>query len=874
MFPTGVDRFGQLHPQLDGRGVVIAILDSGLDPSVAGLDSTTDGHRKVMDIRDFSGEGSIALAPASLRGDTIEYRGRALLGASRVRGLSALPPFGGLVIEPYYGNGAGADLNADGAVDDTLLVVVAKGTDAWFMMADTDGNGSLADESPIRDYSLDHRWFGWSQPRGDGPHIGVVANISDSAGLPRLSLVFDSDGHGTHVAGIAAGHDLFGIAGFDGAAPGARVLGLKVADDADGGITTTGSLVKAVSWAIDWSHERGLPLVINLSFGVGNQGDGSPRIDVILDSILDRHPDVVMTVSAGNDGPGLNTIGFPATARNTLAVGATLPLVFAGHRPDDPVPDPVAHFSSRGGRFPGPDLVAPGTAWSIVPRFDAGHEEKSGTSMAAPHIAGLAARLVGQLAASDRVVSRHLVTQALRATARPVPFTTVLDVGAGIADIGAASAWLKANRVAPVVLVARPENGTVWALEDKAASSTTVTLMRLDSPEPLEIRLRSDLPWLGISSDTVATIGPAGTTVQLVTRLPENAPPEVRIGSLIVESGKDEGLGVLLRVPITIRQPVTVGDREGFIMAMQAGQTSHGVFVADSGRAIRIAVNTLSRDGLVLVALDEPAGQPARSHPRMTAGSGEDLSVINVDGRDVVPGLYSITLVAPPTRGVAARVRISESPVFLGARRIEGHLLVAATNLTPRPVTVSLGAQLIGAEGRFGIEGERAVERRVPLAIPDWATQLELDTQMDPNLWQSFTDVGVSLRDRDGSLLIASPLTHAFGRLYYPLPSRLRGDTVYVEVSPAATTAEPTTAWQVAMVARFLLPGPRMLGGALSQPFTLVPGERRTRHFDPLADRVVSGAGLRPLLRVIARDAESRDWTSTIAPLAEEGESQ
>ena len=100
---------------------------------------------------------------------------------------------------------------------------------------------------------------------------------------------------------------------------------------------------------------RHLPLVLNLSFGVGNELEGQARIDGIVDSVLAAHPDVVLTISAGNDGPGLSTIGFPGSAGRAISVGATLPGSFLPPGPvGAPSPDQLAYFSSRGGEVARP----------------------------------------------------------------------------------------------------------------------------------------------------------------------------------------------------------------------------------------------------------------------------------------------------------------------------------------------------------------------------------------------------------------------------------------------------------------------------------------------------------------------------------------
>ena len=101
---TRVTDHARRFPESDGRGVLIGILDSGIDLGTSGLDLTSTGEPKVLDLRDFSGEGRIALASITPVGDAVVVGDTRLGGFGRVRSLSTTGPwYGGSLSEIVLG---------------------------------------------------------------------------------------------------------------------------------------------------------------------------------------------------------------------------------------------------------------------------------------------------------------------------------------------------------------------------------------------------------------------------------------------------------------------------------------------------------------------------------------------------------------------------------------------------------------------------------------------------------------------------------------------------------------------------------------------------------------------------------------------------
>jgi subtilisin family serine protease len=867
---TGVERFLRQHPSYDGRGVIIGILDTGVDAGVAGLSKTTTGDPKILDLRDFSDEGLVPLTRVIPQGDSVEVGGKKLGGFGRVLALNTGGPyFGGTLRELPLGPLPASDVNGNGTDSDTLAIIVTRATDGWVLLADTDGNGSLTGERAIHDYLVARETFGWAS-KGRTPRLTIAANLSAGNAAPRLVLVFDTFSHGTHVAGIAAGHDIYGVVGFNGVAPGAQLLGLKIANSAQGSITTTGSMLRAIDYAVRFARNRRLPLVLNLSFGVGNEVEGQAGIDAIIDSMLAAHPDIVFTISAGNDGPGLSTIGFPGSARRSISIGATLPSSFL---PADPTSgsrtDQLAYFSSRGGELPKPDLVTPGVAYSTVPRWSTGQEIEQGTSMASPHAAGLAALLISGLVQERRPVRAAAIKQALMVTARPLAGATFVDEGTGIPDLEQAHQWLRGERTLPDVTVRAHSrdgsfNGAAYR-ERRPSDSVWIQrfeLSRAASGGSSAYQLRSDAAWAKAPSRVIMTGGKA--TVEVRYDLTSLAAPGAYVSS-ITGWGSDSLAGPMFRLVSTIVSPQPVGEgRRALRSAARVGPGGQlrSFFRADSARPLelRVASGAVGQKGLVF--LHEPHGMPYRDESARPIGTAEQEAVYQIDARDVQQGAYEAVVVAPTTHPLTANVTVVQSPFRLQLTRDRSGAVASITNLSSTPARVEAGVLVGGGERIETVVAKGSAMRQILFQAPEWAKAVVVDLTMDRAQWGLFTDFGVTLFDSAGRQIEKKPLNYAFGRLQAKLPEHTGNLPLELRLFPGFAATEPAQSWTLRASIRLYADSAIALqpASAADSALTIAPGETATASFALPGSLWPLGDGFFPLAVLIARSGD-QSWS-------------
>jgi subtilisin family serine protease len=260
--------------------------------------------------------------------------------------------------------------------------------------------------------------------------------VSKTYGYSTDEDVNDFHGHGTHVAGIAAGAS----ASFTGVAYNADLYNLKAADMA--GYSTQESLLEAIDEAINQNVH-----IISISLGYSNLSpwDSDDMLTIAIDHAVDLG--IFVVVSAGNDGSEgeYGSITSPASAHKAFSVGAT-----NGS-------SNIVSFSSRGPSIDfqiDPDIVAPG--YQIIAPLASGsvleyayesfveielgdYISLSGTSMAAPVVSGAIALLKQQFPSANPLAIRA----ALQESATEMNGESMYVQGSGFLNVSYASSLLQ-----------------------------------------------------------------------------------------------------------------------------------------------------------------------------------------------------------------------------------------------------------------------------------------------------------------------------------------------------------------------------------------------------------------------------------------------
>lgn len=479
---------------------------------------------------------------------------------------------------------------------------------------------------------------------GAGVRVYIVdSGIAPNAGqlgsrlLPGVSALAgdastaDCQGHGTHVAGIVAS-TTYGVAKKASVVP-VRVFSCS-------GSTSSSTVISGLNW-IAANHPAGTPGVVNMSLG----GPASSPLDSAVQNLINRG--MIVTVAAGNGGT--DRIGddacldSPARVPAALTVGATT------------TTDARAAYSNFGTCL---DLFAPGSAVRSLSYSNASSSVMmSGTSMAAPVVAGVAALAWGEapgtsarqvestvIAQSEggRVInsgsgSTNLIVrsgpslpgvQALTMSSRE---PTSLDAGWSAPDVSAAEALTYRIDVSS-------DGGRTWGMWSSGVSVTAVTLRNA----------RPDTAYM-LAVTPVSSAGAGARSIASARTLPAvpSAPSELRQGSVTATT-----------IAVDWSAPGSIGasSLRGYSIEVSSdGGRTWGIHSAlYEGESIVLRRARPSTEYLIRVRAVNAHGSSAASTVRAVTSSPVPGAVSGLVGRATSATSFTASWTAPLDQGGAA----------------------------------------------------------------------------------------------------------------------------------------------------------------------------------------------------------------------------
>ncbi|QDT95972.1 S8/S53 family peptidase [Gimesia aquarii] len=453
-----------------GEGTIVAIIDTGIDTThpvfqdrvIFWNDATREGRMKLTRLRQLDGKIEIEPRKFIALPETIKENDYVFFGYIDEKKLG----FQQGDIWTTLGK-EGVDINRNGTKDDKLMVVVGsipnpvfkkeaekkeeekkkastekKETDKdaplvakkpdlekrdlpkeytlAFVDVDMDGKFSKEEaKTPIIDFNTARKM------QRDGLKVPYQTMLEFPSRTKRIAypllfrpdakkqvteitIAFDQQSHGTHVAGIVAGSGVQ----IEGAAPKAELMSIKVCS---GRSCTDQAIIRGIIAAF-FNPEGYVPDVVNISLG-SHEGYLKRPLSILIQDLSAKFG-TTFFVSASNDGPGYRTINGLAGSSPAVFVGAHVSAntLREHYRLAEGVNAPehgLLYFSSLGPSYTGemrPNVVAPGSALSSTPLNSDGSSMFNGTSMSSPIAAGAAAAMLS-LVKADKAYEKVLERQ-------------------------------------------------------------------------------------------------------------------------------------------------------------------------------------------------------------------------------------------------------------------------------------------------------------------------------------------------------------------------------------------------------------------------------------------------------------------------------
>ena len=829
----GAGQFIEKNPQNNGKDVVIIILDTGVDMGVPGLQKLPDGEVKVIDAQDFSGEGDVYFDKAEFGEENNEkfVSAPGNLKLYHYDKLTLQPVdsifYIGVLHEDKFKNSVIPDINNNGKEDDDFGFIVFKSKEGWVAYIDLDGDGNLDDEQPVWNYKIKHQAI---QFRGRDKKLNknlATFAINIFPDEKRINFHYDGSSHGTHVAGIAAGYQLNGQKGLNGIAPGAKIISLKIGDcTLAGGATTTGSMLEAYEYGIEFAKKYDGPVVFNMSFGIGSEIEGQASMEFTLDEMLLENEKVLFCVSAGNEGPGISSVGLPAAANYVLSVGALNSKESArdvyGANIDQ---DKVFVFSSRGGELNKPDILTPGSASSTVPPFST-RENKWGTSMASPQATGAVALLMSAAYHDGLPLIGALFKKAIINSARPLKGYTILDQGAGVVFVPDAyqyyKKYIQRNEHKDFVYYRietlspmnedNPARAAYWRLGNYLPDKHHKQAFKI-KPEFRDswnadqrnnfyraFDLVADKSWIKLNKKSTYIKGEKPATIDVYFDQKQLDEPGLYTGKITAyrKEWSNKKMNKEFELWCTYVHPLFANEQNHYtlksdLIKIKPGNV-HRVFFDVPVRATSATIHLFTEGNKyanIRAYVFDPQGREIEQFSRLSS-EYETQETIQLTGSQLEYGIYELDLYADFRSEEASYctylisfsgLEVSPNPInWLRMKNGENPRgTLSVFNYFDQPVLCQISGEISGWSKKTHVEDESEIYQQ-DFTVGSEVEKVEFQIELPADVFNLMTDFAINIKNYEGKILKADGLTYRKKKIVFIPPAS--GD-YYLELIPA-----------------------------------------------------------------------------------------
>lgn len=814
---TGATRFLDQHPEFDGRGVIVAIFDTGVDPGAPGLTTTTTGDPKVIDIIDATGSGDVPMSDwveakeGTLSGCTgrtlkIDEHWKNPTGKYRLGLKPAYDIYPGelvtrlkkertkewqkqqrkheaVLIEQIKSGkskieqdelqarldllrDAVESFNDPGPVYDCMTFYDGK---HWRAVIDTDEDGDLADERVLTNYRTERQFATFDADS----RLNFSVNVYDTGKL--LSIVTVTGNHGTHVAGIVAAHDPEHPKR-NGLAPGAQILSVKIGDTRIDGMETGVALIRGLKRAAEMNCD-----LINMSYGEPTSTPNHGRLVQEFNEIV-REKNILFIGSAGNSGPALSTVGAPGgTSSALIGVGAYVSPEMA--KVEYSLRDEIAGlpytWTSRGPTTDGDwgvDIFAPGGAVSPIANYSLRPSQRmNGTSMASPNACGNIALILSGLKNQKKKYTQPSILRSLQATALIIDSVDPLAQGPGLLQVDKAFdhhlevASDTENIEITASLPTRNNSRGIYlrdAFETHKTFAASVQLQpRLENKDDNAVKLNYEVPlllqtnadWVKAGSNLLLTNGGANFGVEIDAAALK---PGLHLAEVIGLHTEHPERGPLFRVPITVTKPQQVrGNRFTKTLDSSANYLSRTFLTPPEGsRFAELKIKRTSDAGAALLYIHSIQLLPSESFADHQSKSTVALSSGEVFTKKI-----------PVVEGHTLEVCIAQYWSSLSAGKLELEAKFGGVEPSPHQLALPGDGGIVAIDLNAGVQFETchpsgSLNRWQRHLLPKKSTTKLLSDERDglwdhQQTWQLVLDYEFELDSKTKIQLTNPPLT-------------------------------------------------------------------------------------------------------------------